>query len=73
MTLRDPDFRTANKIKNIIKETVTNLNVTLLNNKIIEIDITESIKDKIPQLMSQIQNLEVCLWDIVARILQLLL
>ncbi len=61
MTLRNPDFGTANKIKNAINENedLANLTVTVLNDKIIEIDVTEDMKKDLPKVISQIQNIEI--------------
>ncbi|MBU1078498.1 MAG: flagellar basal body P-ring protein FlgI [Spirochaetes bacterium] len=58
-TLNSPDFNTVIKIRDIIIENFSELQIEVINNKIIEINLTDDHRKNISELISKIENLEV--------------
>lgn len=59
LSLNTADFNTIIKIRDAIIENMPELNFNILNDKIIEINITDEMKKNIPELISHIQKIEV--------------
>ncbi len=59
LILNYPDFSLVNKIKEVISEKFTNINLSVLNDKSIEITIPDEYLTNYDKFLSDIQNLEV--------------
>ena len=59
LSLNTADFNTIIKIRDAIIENMPELNFNILNDKIIEINITDEMKKNITELISHIQKIEV--------------
>lgn len=59
LSLKSPDFNTLIKIRESILENYPDISINVLNNKFMEIDITEEMKRDLSGFISSIQNLEI--------------
>ncbi len=59
LSLKEPDFTTATKIKKGINEKIKEAKVDIINNKTIEVRIPEKYKENVAEFISLIENIEI--------------